>query len=67
MFWRKRRYIVVLLSFLGYVSSYTLRVNLSVAIVAMTQNRTVVHDNGTVDYVRDPAGGAAASKVHSIC
>lgn len=53
MFWRKRRYIVVLLAFLGYVSSYTLRVNLSVAIVAMTENRTVYYDNGTVTYVLD--------------
>ncbi|KAJ6646669.1 Vesicular glutamate transporter 1, partial [Pseudolycoriella hygida] len=35
-FWRKRRYIVVLLAFLGYVKSYSLRVNLSVAVVAMT-------------------------------
>ncbi|KAG4066526.1 hypothetical protein HA402_007162 [Bradysia odoriphaga] len=36
MFWKKRRYIVVLLAFLGYFSSYSLRVNLSVAIVVMT-------------------------------
>lgn len=34
-FWRKRRYIVVLLSFLGFLSSLSLRVNLNVAIVAM--------------------------------
>lgn len=48
MFWRKRRYIVVLLAFLGYVSNYSLRVNLSVAIVAMTQNRSVNYGNGTI-------------------
>lgn len=51
MFWQKRRYIVVLLAFLGYLSSYTLRVNLNVAIVAMTENRPVYYDNGTVGYV----------------
>lgn len=37
-FWQKRRYIVVVLAFFGYFSSYSLRVNLSVAIVAMTAN-----------------------------
>ncbi|KAG4074236.1 hypothetical protein HA402_008645 [Bradysia odoriphaga] len=40
-FWKKRRYIVVLLAFLGYFSSYSLRVNLSVAIVAMTDEDNV--------------------------
>lgn len=43
-FWEKRRYIVVLLAFLGYLSSYTLRVNLSVAIVAMTSNNETVNN-----------------------
>ncbi|KAJ6646457.1 Sialin [Pseudolycoriella hygida] len=37
-FWEKRRYIIVLLAFLGYFSSYSLRVNLSVAIVAMSSS-----------------------------
>lgn len=40
-FWKKRRYIVVLLAFLGYLSSYSLRVNLSVAIVAMTDEENI--------------------------
>lgn len=41
------------MAFLGFVSNYSLRVNLSVAIVAMTENRTVLYENGTVGYVRD--------------
>lgn len=52
MFWRKRRYVVVLLAFLGYVANYSLRVHLSVAIVEMTANRTVKYENGTIGYVR---------------
>lgn len=36
----KRRYIVASLAFLGFCVIYMLRVNLSVAIVAMTANRT---------------------------
>ncbi|XP_037027087.1 vesicular glutamate transporter 2-like isoform X2 [Bradysia coprophila] len=47
-FWQKRRYIIVLLAFLGYISNYSLRVNLSVAIVKMTEIREIVHENGTV-------------------
>jgi hypothetical protein len=35
----KRRYIVACLAFLGFCVIYMLRVNLSVAIVAMTANR----------------------------
>ena len=36
----KRRYIVASLAFCGFCVIYMLRVNLSVAIVAMTANRT---------------------------
>lgn len=50
-FWQKRRYIVVLLAFFGFFNVYTLRVNLSVGIVAMTENRTVHYANGTIGYV----------------
>lgn len=50
-FWQKRRYIVVMLAFFGFFNVYTLRVNLSVGIVAMTENRTVQYANGTVGYV----------------
>lgn len=52
-FWRKRRYIVVLLAFLGFFNVYSLRVNLSVAIVAMTENRTVVDENGHETWHQD--------------
>ncbi|KAG4067231.1 hypothetical protein HA402_000222 [Bradysia odoriphaga] len=47
-FWQKRRYIIVFLAFLGYIANYLLRVNLSVAIVKMTEIREIVHENGTV-------------------
>ncbi|KAG4073805.1 hypothetical protein HA402_001029 [Bradysia odoriphaga] len=47
MFWKKRRYIVVVLAFFGFFNVYSLRVNLSVAIVAMTENRTIEYANGT--------------------
>lgn len=53
-FWRKRRYVVVFLSFLGFFNVYSLRVNLSVAIVAMTENRTMFNEtSGTYDTVQD--------------
>ncbi|XP_037908104.1 sialin-like isoform X2 [Hermetia illucens] len=48
MFWKKRRYIIVLMAFFGYFMSYALRVNLSVAIVEMTKNRTVIRNNSIV-------------------
>ncbi|XP_055627576.1 sialin [Toxorhynchites rutilus septentrionalis] len=50
MFWKRRRYCVVFMSFLGFFNVYALRVNLSVAIVAMTENRTVDYGNGTIGY-----------------
>lgn len=50
-FWKKRRYIVVVLAFFGFFNVYSLRVNLSVAIVAMTENRTIDYGNGTYGYV----------------
>lgn len=37
--------------FLGLWNVYALRVNLSVGIVAMTENRTVHYSNGTIGYV----------------
>lgn len=52
-FWKKRRYVVVLMAFFGFFNVYALRVNLSVAIVAMTENRTVDHGNGTITYEQD--------------
>jgi hypothetical protein len=47
-----RRYLVAFLAFLGFWNVYALRVNLSVAIVAMTSNYTVHLDNGTTIQVR---------------
>lgn len=52
-FWRKRRYLVVLMAFFGFFNVYALRVNLSVAIVAMTENKTIEHENGDVTYEQD--------------
>ncbi|CAH1100740.1 unnamed protein product [Psylliodes chrysocephalus] len=52
-FWRMRRYVVAVLAFFGFFTSYALRVNLSIAIVAMTEFRNVTLENGTVTRVRD--------------
>ncbi|XP_069674254.1 vesicular glutamate transporter 2-like [Periplaneta americana] len=52
-FWRRRRYIVAFLAFLGFFNVYALRVNLSVAIVAMTTYKNVTLENGTTIVTRD--------------
>lgn len=44
---------MVLLAFFGFFNVYSLRVNLSVAIVAMTENRTVVDGDGNISYEQD--------------
>jgi hypothetical protein len=36
--WKKRRYLLVLLVFFGFINVYTLRINLSVGIVGVYQN-----------------------------
>lgn len=41
------------MAFLGLFNVYALRVNLSVAIVAMTENRTIHHDDGSLSYAQD--------------
>lgn len=46
-FWKRRRYVVAVLAFFGFFSVYALRVNLSVAIVAMTSRRNETLKNGT--------------------
>lgn len=38
------------MAFFGFFNVYALRVNLSVAIVAMTENRTVLHPDGPPTY-----------------
>lgn len=43
-----RRNVVGIMAFLGFINVYSLRVNLSVAIVAMTQNRTIQLPDGNV-------------------
>ncbi|KAF4524838.1 hypothetical protein B566_EDAN014321 [Ephemera danica] len=48
-----RRYVVACLAFFGFWNVYALRVNLSVAIVAMTSNYTVQLANGTEIQQRD--------------
>jgi hypothetical protein len=51
----KRRYIVASLAFFGFCVIYMLRVNLSVAIVAMTANRT-----------HDVVEGDAEQQIHQL-
>lgn len=46
-FWKKRRYIVVLMVFFGFFNSYSMRVNLSVAVLAMTEPYNTTLINGT--------------------
>ncbi|XP_058461958.1 sialin-like isoform X2 [Malaya genurostris] len=53
MFWRRRRYVVVFMTFLGFFNVYSLRVNLSVAIVAMTELRRFELENGTFEFERE--------------
>lgn len=44
--WRNRRYILSIMAFFGMFNMYACRVNLSVAIVAMTQN--ITSEDGTI-------------------
>uniref|UniRef100_U5ERG1 Sialin n=1 Tax=Corethrella appendiculata TaxID=1370023 RepID=U5ERG1_9DIPT len=48
MFWKSQRFVVVMMVFLGFFNVYSLSVNLSVAIVAMTETRNSTLENGTV-------------------
>ncbi|XP_055692981.1 vesicular glutamate transporter 2-like [Lutzomyia longipalpis] len=47
-FLKSRRFAVSAMSFFGLFNAYTLRVSLSVAIVAMTKTVNVTHENGTI-------------------
>ncbi|CAG9801296.1 unnamed protein product [Chironomus riparius] len=51
--WKKRRYLLVMLVFFGFINIYTLRINLSVGIVAMTENKLIVHENGTEEWYKE--------------
>lgn len=42
---------VSFLAFLGFLMMYVLRVNLSVAIVKMTESQAVIDEHGNVTYV----------------
>lgn len=45
--WTQRRYVLTFLVFCGYFNIYALRVNMSIGIVAMTQNQVETLENGT--------------------
>ncbi|XP_050307650.1 sialin-like isoform X2 [Anthonomus grandis grandis] len=49
LFWQQKRYVLAFLVFLANVNMYTMRTNLSISIVAMTQNRMNLLENGTVE------------------
>ncbi|XP_055704907.1 vesicular glutamate transporter 2-like isoform X2 [Phlebotomus papatasi] len=46
--WKFRRYIVTVMSMLGFFNTYTTNLSMSVAIVAMTQKVNVILVNGTI-------------------
>lgn len=46
--WIPKRYLIAILGFLGFANIYALRVNMSVAIVSMTSNKTFRTANGSV-------------------
>lgn len=48
---------VALLAFFGFFNVYALRANLSIAIVAMTQNNSLVDEHGHTVYVRNRIPG----------
>lgn len=45
--WKTRRYFVAIMGFCGFFNVYILRVNLSIAVVAMTADRYIIAENGT--------------------
>ena len=49
-----KRYVLAILSFFGFFNVYCLRVDLSVALVAMTNNHTRVHSDGSEYWVSCP-------------
>ncbi|XP_025833022.1 sialin-like [Agrilus planipennis] len=51
--WKRRRYVVSILAFIGFFNIYSLRSNLSVAIIAMVENRTITLENGTTIYEQE--------------
>ncbi|XP_046990916.1 sialin-like [Schistocerca americana] len=53
MWWRRRRFQLAFLCFVGFANLYAVRVNISVAIVDMVANRSVSTENNTVTYEQD--------------
>jgi len=51
-FWKRRRYFVIIMAFFGLFNVFALRVNLNVAIVTMTENRTIENPDNTTTYAQ---------------
>ncbi|KAL7051888.1 hypothetical protein ACKWTF_004681 [Chironomus riparius] len=46
----RKRYLIFLLGFFGYLNLYTMRVDFTIAIIKLTENRTVSNDDGSYTY-----------------
>ena len=49
--WLPKRYLLAILSFFGFLNVYALRVNLSVALVAMVSNKTMTDAVGNIHII----------------
>ncbi|XP_065056237.1 vesicular glutamate transporter 2.1-like [Rhopilema esculentum] len=63
--WLPKRYLLAILSFLGFLNLYLLRVNLSVALVAMVSNKTITTSFGYVVFT-EPAEFSWSTKEQGI-
>ncbi|XP_065056231.1 vesicular glutamate transporter 2.1-like isoform X2 [Rhopilema esculentum] len=63
--WLPKRYLLAILSFLGLLNLYSLRVNLSVALVAMVSNKTITSTSGYVVFT-EPADFSWNTKEQGI-
>ncbi|XP_065056209.1 sialin-like isoform X2 [Rhopilema esculentum] len=63
--WLPKRYLLAILSFLGFLNLYFLRVNLSVALVAMVSNKTITNSSGYVVFT-EPADFSWNTKEQGI-
>ncbi|KAG5898927.1 hypothetical protein JTB14_007962 [Gonioctena quinquepunctata] len=48
-----RRYVLSIMAYFGFFTSWTLRINLSIALIAMTDEKNVTLENGTILLIRD--------------
>ena len=62
-----KRYIVAIMVFLGICVQYALRVNLSVAIGAMCNNRTVVQNGFTIHKVKWSSSRISDFELWKLC